>query len=140
MALTELGPIFVKFGQILSTRRDLIPADVADELTRLQDQVAPFPEAQAREAIERALGAPVARCSRRSTERRSLPRRSRRCTLRNAREGREVVVKVLRPQIRERIADDVALLRAIAIVGAAIPSERRQDSSARDRRRDRNAR
>src|SRR5690606_26580294 len=43
LALTELGPIFVKFGQILSTRRDLLPADIADELTRLQDQVAPFP-------------------------------------------------------------------------------------------------
>ncbi|MET0232405.1 MAG: ubiquinone biosynthesis regulatory protein kinase UbiB, partial [Rhodanobacteraceae bacterium] len=56
MALTELGPIFVKFGQILSTRRDLIPPDVADELTTLQDRVAPFPEEAARAAIEQALG------------------------------------------------------------------------------------
>ncbi|MGA9421564.1 MAG: ubiquinone biosynthesis regulatory protein kinase UbiB, partial [Rhodanobacteraceae bacterium] len=60
LALTECGPIFVKFGQILSTRRDLLPADVADELTRLQDQVAPFPAAIARTAVERALGAPLA--------------------------------------------------------------------------------
>jgi ubiquinone biosynthesis protein len=114
MALTELGPIFVKFGQILSTRRDLIPADVADELTTLQDQVAPFPEAEARAAIERALGAPV---SARYATFDGTPLASasiaqvHAATLPN---GREVVVKVLRPNIRERIADDVALLRAIA--------------------------
>jgi len=114
LALTELGPIFVKFGQILSTRRDLIPADVADELTRLQDQVAPFPEAEARAAIERALGAPVAV---RYATFDGTPLASasiaqvHAATLSN---GREVVVKVLRPNIRERIADDVALLRAIA--------------------------
>jgi ubiquinone biosynthesis protein len=60
LALVELGPIFVKFGQILSTRRDLLPADVADELSLLQDQVPPFPGSQARAAIEAALGAPIA--------------------------------------------------------------------------------
>ena len=59
LALVELGPIFVKFGQILSTRRDLLPADVADELSQLQDQVPPFPGAQARAAVEAALGAPI---------------------------------------------------------------------------------
>jgi ubiquinone biosynthesis protein len=114
MALTELGPIFVKFGQILSTRRDLIPADVADELTRLQDQVAPFPEAEARAAIERALGAPVAQ---RFATFEGTPLASASIAQVHAatlESGREVVVKVLRPQIRERIADDVALLRAIA--------------------------
>jgi ubiquinone biosynthesis protein len=60
LALIELGPIFVKFGQILSTRRDLMPADVADELSQLQDQVPPFPGVEARAAVEAALGAPVA--------------------------------------------------------------------------------
>ncbi|HET7063481.1 MAG TPA: AarF/UbiB family protein [Rudaea sp.] len=60
LALVELGPIFVKFGQILSTRRDLLPGDVADELSLLQDQVPPFPGNQARAAIEAALGAPIA--------------------------------------------------------------------------------
>ena len=114
MALTELGPIFVKFGQILSTRRDLIPADVADELTTLQDQVTPFPEAEARAAIERALGAPVAQ---RFATFEGTPLASASIAQVHAatlESGREVVVKVLRPQIRERIADDVALLRAIA--------------------------
>src|SRR5690606_27131837 len=57
-ALESLGPIFVKFGQVLSTRRDLIPADIADELALLQDRVPPFPSAQAAACIETALGAP----------------------------------------------------------------------------------
>jgi ubiquinone biosynthesis protein len=113
-ALTELGPIFVKFGQILSTRRDLLPVDVADELTTLQDRVAPFPEAIARAAIEAALGAPIATrfatfdgtplasASIAQVHAATLP------------DGREVVVKVLRPDIVRRVADDIALLRAVA--------------------------
>jgi len=56
LALERLGPIFVKFGQVLSTRRDLLPADIADELAKLQDSVPPFPAAQARVLVERALG------------------------------------------------------------------------------------
>src|SRR5689334_3547055 len=60
LALIELGPIFVKFGQILSTRRDLLPSDVAEELALLQDQVPPFPGGQARAAVETALAAPIA--------------------------------------------------------------------------------
>jgi ubiquinone biosynthesis protein len=114
MALTELGPIFVKFGQILSTRRDLLPADVADELTTLQDRVAPFPEAIARAAIESALGAPI---SARYATFDGNPLASASIAQVHAAtlmDGREVVVKVLRPNIRERVADDVALLRAIA--------------------------
>ena len=59
LALEELGPIFVKFGQTLSTRRDLLPADIADELAKLQDRVPPFPGAVARAIIEEAYGAPL---------------------------------------------------------------------------------
>ncbi|MEO7326178.1 MAG: ubiquinone biosynthesis regulatory protein kinase UbiB [Dokdonella sp.] len=114
LALTELGPIFVKFGQILSTRRDLMPADVADALTQLQDRVAPFPVAQARAAIERAFGAaldsryatfddvPLASASIAQVHGATLA------------DGRDVVVKVLRPDIHARIGNDVALLRALA--------------------------
>ena len=58
-ALEALGPIFVKFGQVLSTRRDLLPVDVADELAKLQDQVPPFPSQEALAEIERGLGKPV---------------------------------------------------------------------------------
>ena len=58
-ALEALGPIFVKFGQILSTRRDLLPADFADELAKLQDQVPPYASDLAVAEIERSLGAPL---------------------------------------------------------------------------------
>src|SRR3990170_4932144 len=60
-ALETLGPIFVKFGQVLSTRRDLLPLDLADELAKLQDRVPPFPSAQAIAEIERSLGNPMER-------------------------------------------------------------------------------
>jgi len=114
LALTELGPIFVKFGQILSTRRDLIPADIADALTRLQDQVAPFPGELARAAVERALGAPIGE---RFAAFDNTPLASASIAQVHAARlpsGREVVVKILRPDIHARIADDVALLGALA--------------------------
>src|SRR5580765_5837212 len=59
LALQELGPIFVKFGQALSTRRDLLPADIADELAKLQDRVPPFAGGLARAAVARAYGRPL---------------------------------------------------------------------------------
>ena len=59
LALENLGPIFVKFGQMLSTRRDLMPNDIADELARLQDQVPPFPSDQAVAVLEKTYGKPV---------------------------------------------------------------------------------
>src|SRR5690606_33791968 len=58
-ALEKLGPIFVKFGQMLSTRRDLLPADAADELARLQDRVPPFPSSESIALVEKALGRPL---------------------------------------------------------------------------------
>ncbi len=58
-ALEELGPVFIKFGQMLSTRRDLLPADIADELAKLQDDVPPFPQQHSIAIIEKALGKPV---------------------------------------------------------------------------------
>jgi ubiquinone biosynthesis protein len=59
LALEHLGPIFVKFGQMLSTRRDLLPPDVADELARLQDRVPPFPSDESARLVEKALGKPL---------------------------------------------------------------------------------
>src|SRR5439155_15920072 len=59
LALEALGPIFVKFGQVLSTRRDLLPPDIADELARLQDRVPPFPADVARAIVEKAFGLPL---------------------------------------------------------------------------------
>src|SRR5574340_379970 len=60
LALESLGPIFIKFGQMLSTRRDLVPLDIADELAQLQDRVPPFPSEQAVAVLEAAYGRPLA--------------------------------------------------------------------------------
>ena len=113
LALVELGPIFVKFGQILSTRRDLLPTDVADELSLLQDQVPPFPGTQARAAIEAALGAPVATLYRSFDETPLASASIAQVHAAQLADSREVVVKVLRPGIHERIAADVELLHAL---------------------------
>ncbi|MEP6938389.1 MAG: AarF/UbiB family protein, partial [Rudaea sp.] len=117
LALVELGPIFVKFGQILSTRRDLLPTDVAEELAQLRDRVPPFPGDEARAAIETALGAPLARVFS-SFDPTPLASASiaqvHAATLARPDGEAAVVVKVLRPGIRERIRADVDLLRALA--------------------------
>ena len=114
LALQELGPIFVKFGQILSTRRDLMPTDIADELAKLRDQVAPFAGATAKNIIETQLGKPIAELFA-SFDETPLASASiaqvHPATLHN---GKEVVVKVLRPGIAEQIKADIGLLRHLA--------------------------
>ena len=114
MALAELGPMFVKFGQILSTRRDLLPSDIADELTLLQDQVPPFPGADARAAIEAALGAPITELYAAFDETPLASASIAQVHAARLKDGRDVVVKVLRPGIARRIAADTALLRDFA--------------------------
>lgn len=110
LALESLGPIFVKFGQMLSTRRDLIPTDIADELALLQDRVPPFPSEQARAVLRRAYGrdaaevfaefdpAPVASASVAQVHRARL------------KSGEVCAVKILRPGIRRVIDHDLELL------------------------------
>ncbi len=113
-ALARLGPIFVKFGQVLSTRRDLVPLDIADELARLQDRVPPFPAAQSRALVEQAFGRPVDQVFG-SFDAEPVASASiaqvHFATLKN---GREVAVKVLRPGMLDVIDDDLALLHRIA--------------------------
>ncbi len=119
LALQELGPIFVKFGQVLSTRRDLVPPDIAVELALLQDRVAPFDGELARTIVEASLGRPVAEAFA-SFELVPLASASiaqvHAATLApvDGAPAREVVVKVLRPDIERQIAADIALLTAIA--------------------------
>ena len=117
-ALERLGPIFVKFGQVLSTRRDLLPPDIADELAWLQDRVAPFPSAVAIATIERAFKRPVGEVFERFDE---TPVASASiaqvhfATIRNARgRVRDVAVKVLRPGMRRVMEKDLALMAMMA--------------------------
>ncbi|TCV96249.1 2-octaprenylphenol hydroxylase [Luteibacter rhizovicinus] len=113
LALNELGPIFVKAGQVLSTRRDLVPADVADELALLQDQVPPFPGTEARAIVERELGASVDTLFASFDETALASASIAQVHAATLRDGREAVVKVLRPGIDQRIARDVDLLHAL---------------------------
>jgi ubiquinone biosynthesis protein len=110
-ALEELGPIFVKFGQVLSTRRDLMPADVADELAKLRDQVAPFAGSEARNMIETALGKSISELFAAFDETALASASIAQVHPARMHDGRNVVVKVLRPNIQQRIASDIALLR-----------------------------
>ena len=113
-ALEDLGPIFVKFGQVLSTRRDLMPPDIANELTRLQDRVPPFDSDLAVLQIQKSLGAhpdelfasferqPVASASIAQVHFATLQ------------DGKEVAVKVLRPGMRDVIDHDIGLMHVAA--------------------------
>jgi ubiquinone biosynthesis protein len=113
-ALETLGPIFVKFGQVLSTRRDLLPLDIADELAKLQDEVPPFASELAIAEIERGIGKPVAEVFA-DIERTPVASASvAQVHLARLQDGREVAVKVLRPGVEGAIAKDVALLETAA--------------------------
>ncbi len=118
-ALEALGPIFVKFGQLLSTRRDLLPADLADELALLQDRVPPFPAEQAVAVIEASFGKPLAEIYG-SFEREPVASASvaqvHFATLRTEHGSKEVAVKVLRPGIEPVIAHDIALLETFGML------------------------
>ncbi len=117
-ALERLGPIFVKFGQVLSTRRDLMPVDIADELARLQDRVPPFPSDVAVAIIERAFGKPVGQVFS-SFDREPIASASiaqvhfAKLVDRDGKE-RDVAVKVLRPGMLGAIDKDLALMRMMA--------------------------
>ena len=113
--LERLGPIFVKFGQVLSTRRDLLPADLADELAKLQDDVPPFPAEQARRMVESALGQPIEAVFARFDAEPVASASIAQVHFAQLKDGREVAVKVLRPGMLAVIDDDLSLLRTIAV-------------------------
>ena len=116
LALEELGPIFVKFGQAVSTRRDLLPPDIADELARLQDRVPPFPGSIARQIVERAYGCPLAEVFAEFDETPLAAASIAQVHVARLAAGKneEVVVKVLRPDMRELIQRDLEVLYALA--------------------------
>jgi|ERR1043165_2139662 ubiquinone biosynthesis protein len=115
LALEDLGPIFVKFGQTLSTRRDFIPIDIADELAKLQDRVPPFSGEEAKSIVETCIRKPMTEVF---SEFDINPLASASIaqvhTARLLTSGQEVVVKVLRPGIYKKINRDVDLLYALA--------------------------
>jgi ubiquinone biosynthesis protein len=113
-ALEDLGPIFVKFGQLLSTRRDLLPDELADELARLQDQVPPFPGATARIIIEKAYRCPVEDLLDEFQEHPLASASIAQVHTARLKDGRAVVVKVLRPGIEKIISRDVSLMYTVA--------------------------
>lgn len=123
LALQSLGPVWIKFGQMLSTRRDLLPADIADELARLQDKVDPFPGDQAQRLIEQALElnniselfssfsvTPLASASIAQVHAAIL-------RLPDGSEA-DVVIKVIRPDIRKQIVADLDLMDGLAAIAA----------------------
>ncbi len=114
LALEELGPIFVKFGQAISTRRDLLPTDIADELAKLQDAVPPFPADEAIEIINGAYGEPVENVFERFDTEPLAAASIAQVHTAKLKAGTEVIVKVLRPGVLEQIERDLGVLRMLA--------------------------
>jgi ubiquinone biosynthesis protein len=114
LALEELGPIFVKFGQALSTRRDLLPPDIADELAKLQDRVPPFPVAEAKAIIARTYGKPAEEVFERFDDEPLAAASIAQVHTARLRSGEEVVVKVVRPGVRDKIERDLEVMYALA--------------------------
>ncbi|MGC9491264.1 ubiquinone biosynthesis regulatory protein kinase UbiB [Vibrio genomosp. F10] len=127
LALQELGPVWIKFGQMMSTRRDLFPPFIADQLALLQDQVAPFDGALAKQQMEASLGGPIENWF---TDFDITPLASASIaqvhTAKLKESGREIVLKVIRPDIHAVIEADIKLMYRMArIVAKALPDARR---------------
>ena len=123
LMLSELGPTFIKLGQVLSTRADLLPAEFIDELTLLQDQVPPFPLEQALAQIEQSLGKPLKELFREidplPMAAASIAQVHRAVTL----DGEEVVIKVQRPGIEAQVRADLSALHYLARMLEAVIEE-----------------
>lgn len=125
-ALEDLGPIFIKFGQMLSTRKDLLPEEIAEELSYLQDSVPPFPGSRARQIIEKAFKKPINEIFDDFNEQPLASASIAQVHTAKLKDGTNVVVKVLRPDILPVIKRDMALLFIIAQLAERYSSEARR--------------
>ncbi|MGH8354244.1 MAG: ubiquinone biosynthesis regulatory protein kinase UbiB, partial [Pseudomonas sp.] len=126
LALQDLGPIFIKFGQLLSTRRDLLPPDIADELAFLQDQVPPFDALESVARIEEQLGAKVSQVFARFDSQPLASASVAQVHAAQLKSGEEVVVKVIRPNLRPIIRQDLAWLFLLAKLAERASAEARR--------------
>lgn len=126
LALEELGPIFIKFGQLLSTRRDLLPPDIADELAKLQDQVPPFDPAHSLALIEEQLGVTVGEAFARFDAQPLASASVAQVHAAQLKSGEEVVVKVIRPGLKPIIQQDLAWLFLLAKLAERASTEARR--------------
>jgi ubiquinone biosynthesis protein len=125
-ALESLGPIFVKFGQVLSTRRDLMPPDIADELARLQDRVPPFPGEIAMAEIERGLGKPLAEVYAEFDATPVASASIAQVHFARLHDGRPVAVKVLRPGMASLMERDLGLMRVFGSLLVRVSADGRR--------------
>lgn len=125
-ALEELGPIFVKFGQALSTRPDILPTDIARELIKLQDDVPPFPSHEATSIVEQAYGKPIEKIFATFIEKPLASASIAQVHAATLDDGQEVVLKILRPKIEKQIRRDIDLLYTIAHLAEKYIAESRR--------------
>jgi len=123
LALEKLGPIFVKFGQVLSTRRDLLPEDVANELAKLQDQVPPIAYKEIENTITEAFGQPLNTIYAHFEQQCVASASVAQVHFARLTNGQDVAVKVLRPGISKIIEQDLSILKSLAWLIQAISSE-----------------
>jgi ubiquinone biosynthesis protein len=125
LALQDLGPIFIKFGQLLSTRRDLLPEDIADELMLLQDRVPPFESEKAIALIESQLGAKISDVFSRFDVAPLASASVAQVHAARLKSGEEVVVKVVRPNLKPVISSDLAWLFILARIAERLSADAR---------------
>ena len=126
LSLEELGPVFIKFGQAVSTRPDLLPPDIAAELAKLQDAVPPFPGEQAQALVASALARPLQEVFAQFDSAPLAAASIAQVHAAQLLDGSDVVVKVLRPGMRARITRDLEVMHALAELLARYSSEGRR--------------